>query len=181
MYISGSKNSFQNMRIPLLMSIMLVFFSSTLLAQEAMSKKDQKNQERQEVYSSLQNLAKDQTFEFNANTAYPQKGGRVELTTRDNLLKLADGRIVAELPYFGRAYSAAGYGESGGIQIEGEYSDYNVQMNDKKRIVTVKFSASSDSENYTCTLTMSSLSNISLYIQSNRRQGMRYQGAISLD
>lgn len=181
MYISGQINVVANMRVLFLISTALIFYTNTLFAQDEMSKKDQKQLEREEVYSQLKNIAEEQTFEFNANTAYPRKGGRVELTTRDNFLKLADGRIVAELPYFGRAYSAAGYGESGGIQIEGEYTDYTVQMNDKKRTVTVKFSASSDGENYTCTLTMSTLSNISLNIQSNRRQGMRYQGAISLD
>ena len=83
------------------------------------------------------------------------------------------------MPYFGRAYSG-GYSTGGaGIEFNGQMESYDVNKNDKKRRVTIKFKVKGKDDSYACTLTVSGLNSASLSVSSNKRQTISYNGEIS--
>jgi len=143
------------------------------------SKKETKELEKEEQYQSLLNLINTQQYAFRGSKANPQKGTPIDLTTRDNFLRIKDNNASAYLPYFGRAYSGGYSTSDGGVKFDGQMEDYEVNKNDKKRRVTIKFKVKGSNDNFTCTLTISSLNSASLSIISIKRQSISYTGSIS--
>ncbi|MCK5367021.1 MAG: DUF4251 domain-containing protein, partial [Cyclobacteriaceae bacterium] len=84
----------------------------------------------------------------------------------------------AEMPYFGRAFSGGYSGSDGGIKFDGLMENYDVQQNDKKRRIMVKFKVKETDDSYNCTLSISSMESASLSISSNKKQGISYTGII---
>lgn len=82
------------------------------------------------------------------------------------------------MPYFGRAYSGGYSSSDGGIKFDGMMENYDVQQNDKKRRITVKFKVKGTDDTYNCTLSISSMESASLSISSNKKQAISYTGFI---
>jgi hypothetical protein len=64
-------------------------------------------------------------FVFSAQTATPQRGRLVNLTSEYDLT-IAGDSIIAFLPYFGRAYTAPIPGAEGGIKFTSTNSSYSM-------------------------------------------------------
>ena len=56
---------------------------------------------------------------------------------------------------------------------------YELTENDKKKRLTIKFKVKGKDDTYNCILTVSSMENVSLSINSNKRESISYQGTIS--
>jgi hypothetical protein len=159
------------------LALIMLFYIGTL-AQA--SKEDQKEQKKQERYQKIIELVESGQYEFNGQKANPQSGRQIDLTTRANFLRVDGTNAAAEMPYFGRAYNGVAYtGGDGGINFDGPMEDYAVQLNDKKRRITVTFSVRSNNDNFRCRLTITSPDNATLLVTSNNRQSISYSGSIS--
>jgi len=141
------------------------------------SKKDARELKREEQYQDLLKLINSQQYAFRGNKANPQKGPQVDLTTRDNFLRIDKERAIADIPYFGRVFSA-GYSSGGGVVFDGPMETYDVSKNDKKRRLSIKFKVKGKDDTYNCTLTVSGKDNASLSVTSNKRQSISYTGRI---
>ncbi len=161
----------------LLFSISILFlFSLTVFAQD--SKKEAKNKKKQEQYEKILELVKSEKYEFTGRKANPQQGRQIDLTTRHNFLRINGENAMAEMPYFGRAFSGGYSSSDGGIKFDGPMENYDVQQNDKKRRIMVKFKVKETDDSYNCTLSISSMESASLSISSNKKQGISYTGII---
>ena len=139
---------------------------------------DKKDQQKEYKYQELKNLIESQQYTFEATRANPGKGRQIDMTTRNNYLTIQQNNAIARMPYFGRAYSG-GYGAaSGGIEFDGPMLAYEIRFNDKKKRVNISFRAKSKNETYTCSLSLSSIENVTLTISSFNRQSISYFGAI---
>ena len=143
------------------------------------SKKEAKELKKEEQYQSVLNLINTKQYAFRGSKANPLKGSQIDLTTRDNFLRIDNGNAVADMPYFGRAYSGGYSSSDGGIKFDGTMETYDVNKNDKKRRVTIKFKVKGKDDTFTCTLTVSGINNASLSVICNKRQSISYTGAIS--
>ena len=143
------------------------------------SKKESKDLEKEEQYTSLVNLINSEQYIFKASKANPQKGTQIDLTTRDNFLIINKENASADMPYFGRAYSGGYSTSDGGVKFDGPMETYEVSTNDKKRRLTIKFKIKGPDDTYTCTFTVSGINNASLSVISNKRQTISYIGSIS--
>lgn len=154
----------------------MFFLSLTGFTQN--SKKEDKEKKKQEHYEQIQALVESGKYEFIGRKANPQKGRQIDLTTRSNFLRISSEKASADMPYFGRAYSGGYSSSDGGIKFDGPMENLEVQQNDKKRRVIIKFKVKGTVDMYTCTLSISSLENSSLSVSSNKKQGISYTGTI---
>jgi Domain of unknown function (DUF4251) len=156
---------------------MLICFS--ILSHAQQDKKELKNQQKAEQYKSIKDLVRSGSFEFKAQRALPQKGSQIDLTTRENFMKVLGGEVSAELPFFGRAFNAGMASTGSGIRFAGSPENYQVEENDKKQRVIIKFKIGGKAENFDCTLSISSLENASLVVISSQRSSMNYNGKVT--
>ena len=161
----------------LIFTFSIIFlFSTTVFAQD--SKKEDKDKKKQEQYQKILDLVKAEKYEFTGRKANPPQGRQIDLTTRYNFLRINEENGTAEMPYFGRAFSGGYSSSDGGIKFDGPIENYDVQQNDKKRRITVKFKVKGTDDTYSCTLSISSMESASLSISSNKRQAISYNGFI---
>lgn len=163
------------MKKAVLLLTFLVLVGQTSIAQ---SKKELKEKEKLEKYTAVKELINSNSFVFKADDALTQKGRRISLNTSDNLLTVNQSNVEADLPYFGVVQFASTTSESG-VQFNCEAKDYQVEFNDKKQKISVKFSASNKNEYYDLYLTVSGSGYTTLSINSNRRSTISYNGKIS--
>ena len=159
----------------ILFSLMLAT-GLTSMAQN--SKKEAKEQKKEEQYQQIIELVQSESYEFEGRKANPQKGPQVDLTTRSNFLRVDSGNATADMPYFGRAFSGGYSSSDGGIKFDGPMEAYDVQNNEKKRKLIIKFEVKGSDDTYKCTLSISSLSSASLSVTSNKRQVISYTGTV---
>lgn len=154
----------------------LFFLSLTGFAQN--SKKEAKKKEKQEQYELVLALVQSGEFEFIGQKASTQKGRQIDLGTRSNFLRISNGEAIADMPYFGRAYSAGYSSSDGGVKFDSPMEDYNLDQNDKKKKLTIRFKARSADDSFSCILSIAGVNGVSLSVSSNKKQGIRYTGAI---
>jgi hypothetical protein len=142
------------------------------------SNKEAKELKKEEQYQTLIKLIDTQQYMFRGSKAKPQKGGQIDLSSRDNFLNVDGENATADMPYFGRAYSSS-LSLDGGINFDDQMESYEVSRNDKKRRVIIKFKVNATYDNYNCTLTVTGLNSASLSVISNKRQTISYIGEVS--
>ena len=153
----------------------LFMMSSSLV--EAQSKKEIKEKEEIEQYSAMKELVEIGKLSFEANAAFTQKGRRIDLTTNPNSL-IIDGKISeGDIPYFG-VVQVASYNSGGGIEFKNETTKYTIKYNDKKKRITIKFSANNKTENFNLILTISGSGFATLSVNSNQRNTISYNGKV---
>lgn len=159
-----------------LLTTILLLFACFAFAQS--SKKEEKEKLKEQKYQEILELVKAEKFEFIGRKANPQRGRQIDLTTRPNFLRVNGKNAAADMPYFGRAFSAGYSNTDGGIKFDGEMESYEVEKNDKKRRLTVKFKVIGEGDNFSCTLTISSMESTTLTVISNKRESISYFGAL---
>lgn len=162
-------------KLCLTLSIISIFALSSF-AQS--SRKAEKNRQRDEQYKLAQNLMDAGKYQFIGRRAITQKGRSIDLTTRSNFLVIKDDKAVADMPYFGRAFSAGYSSTDGGVKFDGPMEEVNIQKNDKKRRIIVRFKVRSPDDTYSCSLTVTGPEAATLSVSSNKRQTITYNGII---
>lgn len=154
----------------------ICLLSINAFAQE--SKKEAKERSKQEQYENIIALVESGKYEFIGRKANPLKGRQIDLTTRQNFMKIDGENASAQMPYFGRAFSGGYSSSDGGIKFDGLMENYNVRQNDKKRRISISFKVKGEGDNYSCSLSISSMESASLSVTSNNKQGISYNGFI---
>jgi len=93
-------------------------------------------------------------------------------------MKASEGTYEAHLPYFGRVYSG-GYGDGGSVEFKGEPEDLEINRNEKRQSISLKFSIRSASEKYDVKLEVSKSGYGNLVVSSPKRQTISYKGLVS--
>lgn len=161
--------------------ILLVIFLCipVIMVSQESAKKKSREEKKLEQQKQTEELVNSKTFVFIGSMAYPQGGRSVNLATRPNFVKFSPDLIDSDMPFFGRAYSGAGYGGSsdGGLTFKGTPGDYKVEKTKKGFEISSK--VKTGNENYNISLSVAASGNASLTISSAGRSPMSYSGAIS--
>lgn len=116
-------------------------------------------------------------YQFTIRSASPSGGKTIQITSL-YALKAMEDNYEAYLPYYGRAYSG-GYGESGGVEFNGEPENLKITRNDHKNKISVAFSIKSEKDQYEVTLQVGASGYGNLVISSQKRQTISYYGLTS--
>src|SRR6478735_1717640 len=152
--------------------VAMVAFAATVPA-KAQSAKAQKEAKKA---AEVKQLVEAKDYIFQANYMYPLGGGSRYLTTPYDLT-ISPDTVDAFLPYFGVAYSSAGYNnnEDNGIKFKSTKFDYNTSaQKNGSYIIRIK---TNDTRNGTqMTLQVYSNGNADLSVISQNRQQIRFTG-----
>jgi len=156
--------------------ILFILIPGTLFPQEK-SKKELKAERKLEQQKKTEELVNSKTFVFTGSMANPQGGRSVNLTTTPNFVKFSPDEIESDMPFYGRAYSGAGYGVSAGMAFKGNPEEFTVEKT--KKGFYIRASVKTDTDSYRLSLTAGKEGNASLTISSVNRSSMSYSGNIS--
>ena len=135
---------------------------------------DKKNDKALQVKESVEN----QHYIFVAQTALPLQG-RVRQLTTDYTLKVSKDTVIADLPYFGRAYSAPIGTSGGGIQFTSTKFEYT-STERKKGGWNISIKPKDSQDVRELSLSISENGYVSLQVISNNRQAISFNGYLKL-
>ena len=124
----------------------------------------------------LQDIISSQDYSFKATSAIPARGRTMQLTS-DYFLVVKKDSLVADLPYFGRAYTAPIGQTDGGIRFTS--TDFSYSKKEKKNgsyeieIIPRDFR---DVQRLFLTVSKSGYGN--LYVNSQNRQAISFNGYV---
>ena len=163
-------------------SIMILLFSlftSIGFTQEKSKKelrKEQKEKEKVEKEKQTEALIEAKSFMFIAKRALPSGARSIDLTGDNYFVKFESNLIESVLPFFGRAFSGVGYGNDNGMRFKGEPKNFKIKKGKKNYEIEAK--VSDTNETYNLTLTVSFQGSATLFITSNNRSSISYQGKL---
>ena len=165
------------MKKHILILVVLVFGMQLSFSQTKAEKKAAKQEKQEQDFAAVKTLLETKQFTFEATWATTQSGKRINLIGNPNVLILDEETTTGDLPYFGVVQMTA-YGGTGGIKFEGNYQDYKLNFNDKKRLGIITYSIYNNTENFTVTIRVFGPESASVHIYSSNRNGITYDGSI---
>lgn len=154
--------------------VLLCFLSVPALGQEK-TKKELKAERELQKQKEIEALIDSKNFVFEAQKATPQGGRLLNLDYNTYFLKFNTEKTTCDLPFFGRAFNV-GYGGDGGIKFEGVPE--KIQIEKKKKSYTVKAAVKGKDDAYSLMFTIFPDGGASLFITSNNRASISYDGEI---
>ncbi len=160
--------------------LVLVFFNLLtlpLLAQTKTERKEQKEEQRQAYFEQSRNLIESGSFSFVAEWIIPQNLVRRRVLNRLAYLRVSDGNAEAYFPYFG-IVRAGGAHDGGGIEFNNEIRNYRESYDEDEKNINIGFTVSSKTETYQVELNVIKGSYVKVFVHSNKRDSMEYDGAL---
>ena len=127
--------------------------------------------------AAVKSLIDSGNYVFHAQSAISMSG-RVRQLETDYTVTITKGKITADLPYFGEAYSAPMDPTESGIQMTSTAFDYSVKPR-KKDGWNVMIKPKDDKQVQQIALTISSEGYIGAQVMSRNRQPITFNGIIS--
>ena len=119
----------------------------------------------------------DQSYQFLARFVQPGSGRMRDISSSGHFLKVTSDKISANLPYFGRAYTAS-IGGDAGIKFESDNFTYTVNTKSKgEREIAIKVNGSREVRELF--LTIFPDGNADLRVTPVDKQFISYQGEVA--
>ncbi len=154
-----------------------LLLSFALLSAGSLSAQSPKEQKKAAARSALTQAIENRRYNFIAQNVMPT-GGRNRILTTPYSLALKGDTLDADLPYFGRAYTASISSPDAGIRFTTTDFTYSATAGKKQgwEIVLVPKNQGSASRMY---LSISVDGYASLSVQSNNRQSINFNGTVA--
>lgn len=152
--------------------LMSIGIFSTASAQDT---KADKTTKKEEQAAKVTAMIEGQRFLFRPQSANPMRGRLIQLTTEYSV-KVGKDTIVADLPYFGRSFTAPIDPSRGGIQFNATKFDYQVTNIKKGWQITIKPSDASDIQQLF--LTVFTNGSATLQVTSTNRTPITFNGQV---
>lgn len=150
--------------------------ATTLFAQEK-TKKQVKEEQRQELKAHIETVLNSKTFNFSPGTAAAQGFRPVGISSEHNYVKFRPDFIESKLPFYGQTYGSIAFGGDEGLSFSGVPNDYTVIKNKKNfRINSV---VNCEVNVYKLILTVRFNGKATLSVSSNNRSPVTFEGWIA--
>ena len=156
----------------------LILMINLSFAQTKEEKQKSKEETATQEYEATKSLIESGEYKFIPDWAITLKGKRINLTANYGYLIINKEIAEADLPYFGIAQTPS-YSGDGGIKFNNEEVVYQIEYNDKKQTINVRFKANHKSESYKLILSVLKSGNSHLNISSSKRNSISYSGKIT--
>ncbi|WP_461445024.1 DUF4251 domain-containing protein [Maribacter sp.] len=117
-------------------------------------------------------------YKFEVHRVNPVQSSPIVLRGDGYHLTLAKDSLDTYLSYFGVRYARGGIGESGGIEMKGHLEEYEVEYDEERHRITVKFIGRNRSERFDMTFSIFKNGNSSLSVSSMERSTISYSGKV---
>ncbi|GGI57465.1 DUF4251 domain-containing protein [Winogradskyella haliclonae] len=177
--------------------ILIIFTFNISFSQTQAEVKQDKKEIIEAQFNEIKALIESGNFQFEALWANPLgndiatigqsllgsqgvfQGNRVNLVGNDNFVKIENKNSDIYLPYFGRVFFPKRITNESGIHYKGEIENYKVGYNEKKKVITVKFTANSQGDFLRFNYRITALGATRLTVTSTNRQTISYDGKIT--
>lgn len=159
-----------------ILAILFAFIVTSGFSQEK-SKKQIKEEKKIEKQKQVEAMINAKEFVFTGRYANPTGYKSVNLATTTNYVKFEPEQIESYMPYYGRAYSGAGYGGDEGIKFTGRPEDYTFTKGKKSYQVDANMKGEKDT--YRLSLSVGFEGSATLTVTSNNRSAISFTGEIS--
>lgn len=109
----------------------------SLLSATTLRAQNEKRNKKAEKAAAVKAMIGAQQYIFKPQTANPMRGRTIQLTT-EYTVKVSKDTITADLPYFGRAFTAPMDPSKGGIQFSSTQFEYTLENARRGWQVTIK-------------------------------------------
>ena len=157
--------------------ILCFIAAAVILSACSSSSNTARTESKAESFERTAALIESGNYQFTVRSASPT-GGRTIQITSSYAMKAAEGNYEALLPYFGQVYYG-GYGQGGSVEFNGKPENLQIERNDKKYKISVRFSINSGSEKYDIKLDLSASGYGNLVVSSAKRKTISYYGLLS--
>jgi len=154
----------------MMMAIMLHVGSFT-----AVNAQDPKADKKAEKAAQVKAMIESQRYVFRPQSALPMRGRTVQLTS-EYTVKVSKDTIVADLPYFGRSFTAPIDPSKGGIQFNSTKFNYKVEEIKKGWQITIKPTDVSDVQQFYFTIFNNG--SATLQVTSTNRTPISFNGSV---
>jgi len=138
---------------------------------------EQKEKEKIEKQQQIEALIEAKSFVFIPDRALPSGTRSIDLTGDNYFVKFEPELIESVLPFFGRAFGGIGNGSDVGIKFKEAPKTLNIKKGKKNYEIEAEVKSSNDT--YNLTLTVSFQGSASLFVTSNNRSTISYQGKLA--
>ena len=166
------------MKLKIFISVFLIFLITTQGFSQEKSKgqlkKEQKEKVKLEKEKKTEALIESKTFVFIAETALPMGTRSINLRNDNYSVIFQPDMIESFIPFFGRAYSGAGFGNDNGLMFKEKPKSFDVKKTNKNYQIDVV--VNKNNNNYQMSLTVSFEGGATLSVTSSNRSTITYQG-----
>ena len=157
----------------------ICFVSTTAFGQSKEDKKQLKKEKEQREYLAAKDLVDSQAFQFIALQVLPLGGQPIFVNATPHYLYVDGEQADVYLPYFGVIQVSSGNSGQAGIKFKGTMENYQVEYNDKKQRVDVKFEIQVHNERHFFDMDVYKGGKASITLTSSSRNAITYNGDIS--
>lgn len=145
------------------------------LASCATADKVARDERRREKAGMVAESIESGRYRVGVRTAYPVRGGAVQVTG-DYGLEVSGDSVTVYLPYFGRGYTLP-YGGGKGLNFKALTTEYDVRKMKRGR-TRVEFSTRNDEDTYRFTVEVFDNGQVSIDVQPQQRSRISYSGEL---
>ena len=165
------------------MKKIVIFLSILLLSAQsvtAQSTKEKKKAQALAQFEELKALIESKKFDFEADWVTTARGTRINMMTNFNFLKFNNDSVNIYLPYFGSSTSGgASLAADSGIVFDGIPNKLKMDVNDKKKKISISFEASDKVDTFNITMSISGGGNTFITVNSYHRSRVNYEGKVT--
>ncbi len=134
-------------------------------------------QRNEDVSGQISEMIESRDYTFKATSAIPARGRTIQLNSAYYDLRIKGDTVVAELPYFGRAYTAPIGQTDGGIRFTS--TDFTYNQNIKSNgVYEIEIIPKDKKDVQRMFLSVSKSGYGNLYVNSNNRESISFNGRI---
>lgn len=152
-----------------------IAFAALTLASCSTADKVARDERRREKAGMVAESIESGRYRVGVRTAYPVRGGAVQVTG-DYGLEVSGDSVTVYLPYFGRGYTLP-YGGGKGLNFKALTTEYDVRKMKRGR-TRVEFSTRNDEDTYRFTVDVFDNGQVSIDVQPQQRSRISYSGEL---
>lgn len=152
-----------------------ITFAALTLASCSTADKVARDERRREKAGMVAESIESGRYRVGVRTAYPVRGGAVQVTG-DYGLEVSGDSVTVYLPYFGRGYTLP-YGGGKGLNFKALTTEYDVRKMKRGR-TRVEFSTRNDEDIYRFTVDIFDNGQVTVDVQPQQRSRISYGGEL---
>lgn len=156
-------------------NVIIVIIAALTLASCSTADKVARDERRREKAGMVAESIESGRYRVGVRTAYPARGGAVQVTG-DYGLEVSGDSVTVYLPYFGRGYTLP-YGGGKGLNFKALTTEYDVRKMKRGR-TRVEFSTRNDEDTYRFTVDVFDNGQVSIDVQPQQRSRISYGGEL---
>lgn len=156
-------------------NVIIVIIAAITLASCSTADKVARDERRREKAGMVAESIESGRYRVGVRTAYPARGGAVQVTG-DYGLEVSGDSVTVYLPYFGRGYTLP-YGGGKGLNFKALTTEYDVRKMKRGR-TRVEFSTRNDEDTYRFTVDVFDNGQVSIDVQPQQRSRISYGGEL---